>query len=359
MNLPLSCQQAGDAPSLATSPISAGTLLDARGLGVTLRTGGGAVELVRDVDVAVDRGEIVGLIGESGCGKSLSSMALLKLLPANMEIRGSVMFDGQDIGSLSPKAMRRVRGREISMVFQEPMTALDPVYPIGSQITEVIRSHEDVTRAHARDRSLEMLGLVGIPDPKRRFDEYPHQLSGGMRQRVMIAMALVTGPKLLIADEPTTAVDVTVQAQILRLLRRLNQELGTAILLITHDIGVVAEICARVIVMYAGEVVEECATDAVLCSPQHPYTSGLLRATPRPGVLRLEPIPGSVPQAGQRVLGCRFHPRCPWAADECLEPQQLIASGAAPHGHSVRCVRSPQLELPGVAAEGADEGVGS
>ncbi|WP_219416504.1 ABC transporter ATP-binding protein [Pseudonocardia nigra] len=323
-------------------------LLDVRDLTVSFRTPAGEVQAIRDVSFSVGPGELVGMVGESGSGKSVTGLSVLGLLPArSSRTEGQVLLDGRDILGLDERALAGVRGREISMIFQEPMTALDPVFTVGRQIAETLRRHRPVSRRAARARAVEMLGEVGIPAPHRRVDDYPHQLSGGMRQRAMIAMALVCGPRLLIADEPTTALDVTIQAQILELLRTISREHGTAVLLITHDLGVVAEVCQRLITMYAGEVVEQCPVDAALESPQHPYTSGLVRAVPGAGQrgTSLYAIPGRVPPLTDMPEGCRFRLRCEHAIDGCEQPQHLLPAGAA---HLARCWRHPDLDLPGV-----------
>jgi len=320
--------------------------LELRNLGVRLRTAQGEVQAVRDVDLTAAEGEVVGLVGESGSGKSVTALAVMGLLPPGLSrTTGAALLQGQDLLALRPDELTAVRGRDISMIFQEPMTALDPVFRVGDQIVETIRAHQKVSRQAARARSVEVLGDVGIPDPASRARAYPHQLSGGMRQRVMIAMALVAEPAVLIADEPTTALDVTVQAQILGLLHDLSREHGTAIVLITHDLGVVAETCSRIYTMYAGEVVESCRVDDALLDPQHPYTSGLIQAIPRSEKRRqpLYSIPGRVPPLSAMPEGCRFAPRCAHAADECRQPQPLLGLG----DRDVRCCRAAELSLPG------------
>jgi peptide/nickel transport system ATP-binding protein len=324
-------------------------LLDVRDLRVTIESGDRTMALVDGVSFSLGRSEVLGLIGESGCGKSMTALAMLRLLPPAARLAGEIRFGGTDLTTLSERDMKRLRGSEMSMIFQEPMTALDPVFTIGQQITEALRSHSAIGRRAARAQALDMLRSVGIPDPVRRFDEYPHQLSGGMRQRSLIAMALVCSPALLIADEPTTAVDITIQAQILELLRKLNRERGTAILFITHDIGVIAEICDRVLVMYAGQVVEASAVDDLLESPAHPYTSGLMWAVPRSGRRRerLKAIGGRVPEPGQVPRGCRFHPRCEFCRPSCTESEQIERPAGDP-SHLVRCERADELTLPGI-----------
>ena len=319
-----------------------------RNLEVSFLTVDGEVQAVRDVSFEVGRGEIVGLVGESGSGKSATALAIMGLLPVvSSRVRGSAMVSGVDMLALSPRQLARVRGRDMGMIFQEPMSALDPLFRIGDQIAETVRAHQRVSRRAAAARAVEILGEVGIPDAASRSRAYPHQLSGGMRQRVMIAMALVSEPAVLIADEPTTALDVTVQAQILGLLRRLSRDHGTAVVLITHDLGVVAETCSRIHVMYSGEIVEACGVDEALLAPKHPYTSALIQCIPRAGRHRqpLHSIPrrrGSSPD-DVRPSGCRFLPRCAHAAEICKAPQPLLVLGE----RAVRCVRHDQLALPG------------
>jgi peptide/nickel transport system ATP-binding protein len=296
-------------------------LLEVDELSVRFDSDEGSVHAVDRVSFALQAGEVLAMVGESGCGKSVTAMSLLRLLPASATLSGAVRFEDRDLLAIDLESLRSVRGREISFIFQEPMTSLNPVFTVGTQIAEVLRHHLDLDRAAARDRTLELLELVGIPAPARRIDEYPHQLSGGMRQRVMIAMAVACNPKVLIADEPTTALDVTIQAGILDLMRDIRERLGTAILLITHDLGVVADVADRVIVMYAGRLVEEAAADELFAHPQHPYTTGLLAALPRTGRRSadepLQEIPGVVPSLAQLPDACAFAPRCPRADEEC------------------------------------------
>ena len=330
-------------------------LLELRDVGVSFRTSAGDLAVTRGVSFRVARGERIGLVGESGCGKTVTGLAIMRLLAADSaRIAGRVLFEGRDLVSLPAPQMRALRGREIAMIFQEPMSALDPVFTIGHQIGQAYRSHFAVSRAEARERAVRALAQVGIALPSRRHDEYPHQLSGGMRQRVMIAMALVCEPKLLIADEPTTALDVTVQAQITDLLRDLSERTGTALLFITHDLGVVAETCTRMVTMYAGEVVEDAPVDAALARPRHPYTSGLLRSLPRltPRRAPLGFIPGRVPGAAEMPAGCRFLPRCGHGLANCAQPQTLHVLDRAPSDgplgeRRVRCWRADVLQLPG------------
>jgi peptide/nickel transport system ATP-binding protein/oligopeptide transport system ATP-binding protein len=311
---------------------AAGPILQVENLRTWFKTDNGIARAVDGVSFHVNPGETLGIVGESGSGKSVTSLSVMRLIPQPPgEIReGSrILFRGEngemeDLAAVSEKRMRQIRGNDIAMIFQEPMTSLNPVFKVGEQIVESLRLHQNLGKKDARDRAIEMLQLVGIPIPHQRVDEYPHQLSGGMRQRVMIAMALACNPKLLIADEPTTALDVTIQAQILELLNRLQEELGMSIILITHDLGVVAETCDRVIVMYAGQVFEEGPVDDVFHDPQNPYTEGLLRSMPRLGeeVERLAVIPGVVPSPLAWPAGCRFNDRCPygWEKTEQEEP---------------------------------------
>jgi len=320
------------------------TLLDVRRLTVNFFSEAGTVTPVDDVSFQLAKGETLALVGESGCGKSLTALSILQLLPraASIGPGSTIELDGQDLVSLDEAALRAVRGARIAMIFQDPMTSLDPVYTAGSQITEAIRAHRNVGKRQARERALELLEEVGIPDPLSRFDQYPHELSGGMRQRVMIAIALSCEPQVLIADEPTTALDVTVQAQILEILDRLRRSHDMAVLLITHDLGIVAGRADRVAVMYAGRIVETAPTDRLFQHPAHPYTQALLASVPRlTGPLqRLSPIQGTVPNPDAWPAGCRFHPRCPYAFDRC---QQQPPVRAVADGHETACwLESPQ-----------------
>ncbi len=319
-------------------------LLEVRGLRTSFYTRYGVVRAVDGIDFHVDRGEVVGLVGESGCGKSVTSLSILRLVsdPGRIDA-GSVVFDGQELLTLPSEKMREIRGNRISMIFQQPTSSLNPVVDIGSQIAEVLEVHRNMKKKAALDRALELFRMVGISDPARRLKAYPHEMSGGMAQRVMIAMALACEPELLIADEPTTALDVTIQAQILDLMRNLQRDLGTAIVLITHDLGVVAEMCDRVAVMYAGEIVETTDVHTLFARPSHPYTRGLIGSIPVPGLIRdaLEVIPGNVPNLIDLPAGCRFSPRCLVRVTEgvegCLEthPELRILEP----GHDVRCFR--------------------
>jgi peptide/nickel transport system ATP-binding protein/oligopeptide transport system ATP-binding protein len=306
-----------------------------------LRTRFGAFAAVDGVDLEVPRGRTLGIVGESGCGKSVLSLSVMGLVPRPGRVaEGRVVLEGRDLLALPPSEMRRVRGGQVAMIFQEPMTSLNPVHSVGAQIMEAMRAHEPGAR-DLRGRAIEALRRVRIPSPERRFEEYPHQLSGGMRQRVMIAMALACNPRVLIADEPTTALDVTVQAQILDLLRALQAETGMAIILITHDLGVVAEMADEVAVMYAGRVVERAPVAALFDDPQHPYTIGLLGSVPRldEDRARLLAIEGSVPPPFALPPGCRFAPRCPFAVAACREEVPGLR-GIGP-GHGVACIRAP------------------
>jgi peptide/nickel transport system ATP-binding protein len=318
-------------------------LLDIRGLKTHFRTDDGMVRAVDGVDLTIDRGETVGVVGESGCGKTVTAMTVLKLIqmPPGKIVAGSILWQGRDLVPLGAEDMRKLRSKEIAIIFQEPMTSLNPVYTIGHQIAETIRLHEGLNKREATDRAIEMLRLVNIPTAERRVHDYPHQFSGGMRQRVMIAMALSCNPKLLIADEPTTALDVTIQAQILDLLAEMKSRLGMAIMLITHAMGVVAETAQRVVVMYAGRVVEEATVERLFASPLHPYTQGLIRSIPRIDKdagkqARLEAIGGSVPSLITPPPGCRFAPRCKFAQPSCTEAVPELRTLES--GHKVACV---------------------
>jgi peptide/nickel transport system ATP-binding protein len=317
-------------------------LLEVRGLRTSFRLREGTVRAVTGIDLTVRRGEIVGLVGESGCGKSVSSLSILRLVaPPGVIEAGEVVFDGQDLLRLSEAKMRDVRGNRISMIFQQPTSSLNPVLNIGFQVGEVLEAHRHMKRRAARNRALELLRMVGIPDPKRRLAAYPHEMSGGMAQRVMIAMALACEPELLIADEPTTALDVTIQAQILDLMRRLQRETGTAIILITHDLGIVAEMCDRVAVMYAGEIIEQTDVRTLFRQPLHPYTQGLIGSVPALGQTKdeLAVIPGIVPNLIDLPAGCRFSPRCQARVEHDVRPATEVHPELRAHddGHDVRC----------------------
>jgi peptide/nickel transport system ATP-binding protein len=318
-------------------------LLDIRGLKTYFATDEGWVHAVDGVDLTIDRGETLGVVGESGCGKTVTALTVMKLIPMppGKIVAGQVLWQGRDLVPLDEAGMRGIRAKEIAMIFQEPMTSLNPVYTVGEQIAEVVRLHEGLGRGAALEKTIEMLRLVRIPNPERRFRDYPHQFSGGMRQRVMIAMALACNPKLLIADEPTTALDVTIQAQILDLIAELKARLGMAVMLITHAMGVVAETAQRVTVMYAGKVVEEAPVRELFAQPRHPYTQGLIRSIPRIDTAagrkeRLEQIRGVVPSLLDPPPGCRFAPRCKFAREDCtreIPPLREVAPG-----HKVACV---------------------
>jgi len=314
-------------------------LLQVSDLSVRFDTDEGPVHAVDRMSFSLSAGEVLGIVGESGCGKSVTCMSIVRLLPETASIEGRALFDGRDLLALSPRRLRSVRGREISFVFQEPMTSLNPVFTVGRQIGEVLQRHLELSRSAAQARVIELLRLVRIPAPERRVHEYPHQLSGGMRQRVMIAMALACDPKVLVADEPTTALDVTIQAGILDLLRDIRERLGTAVILITHNLGVVADIADRVLVMYAGRKAEESDVSELFAHPQHPYTIGLLGAIPRPTengqVERLREIPGRVPSLRSLPVGCAFADRCP-RADETTRTQQPELRQIRPD-HLVAC----------------------
>ena len=317
-------------------------LLDVRGLRTSFHTREGVVRAVDGIDFSVYPGEIMGLVGESGCGKSVTSLSIMRLVakPGHID-GGQVVFDGGDLLTLSNDDMRKIRGDRISMIFQQPTSSLNPVWDVGRQLAEVLEIHRNMKRSAARNRALDMLRMVGIPDPERRLKSYPHELSGGMAQRVMIAMALACEPDLLIADEPTTALDVTIQAQILDLIRNLRDETGTGVILITHDLGVVAETCDRVAVMYAGEIVEQTDVVSLFRDPTHPYTRGLIGSVPVPGDLRdeLAVIPGNVPNLIDLPPACRFAPRCTARVEAglaiCTEQHPSLLPVA--NGHDVRC----------------------
>jgi peptide/nickel transport system ATP-binding protein len=330
--------------ALPTAP-----LLEVDGLKTHFFTRDGVVRAVDGVSFSIQPGETLALVGESGCGKSVTSLSILRLIasPPGRTVAGAVRFDGRDLLALSEPAMRKVRGNEISMIFQEPMTSLNPVLTVGRQIAEALVLHRGLDRARAMERAIEMLRLVNIPEAARRATEYPHQMSGGMRQRVMIAMALACDPKLLIADEPTTALDVTIQAQILDLMRALKEKTGAAILLITHDLGVVAEMAQRVVVMYAGRKVEEAKVDDLFARPRHPYTRGLINSIPRLGAkagrMRLAEIPGMVPSLREPIAGCPFATRCPYVVERCRVEMPPLETKA--EGHTVACWVADRLPV--------------
>jgi peptide/nickel transport system ATP-binding protein len=327
--------------------MTAGPLIDIKGLRVRFHGDDGrTTHAVDSVDLSVTEGATLGLVGESGCGKSVTSLAIMGLLPKqSAEISGSIRFDGLDLVSAPDEELRDLRGNRLAMIFQEPMTSLNPSFTIGDQIVETILRHRGGSRRSARERAVELLRRVHIPSPEKRIDEYPHKLSGGMRQRVMIAMALACDPRLLIADEPTTALDVTLQAQILELMRELKAASNAAIILITHDLGVVAEVCDEVAVMYAGEIVERAAVDQLFASPQHPYTVGLLGSIPRLDrrAAHLATIEGMVPNMANPPAGCRFAARCPFVTEACTRSPTPLAELSP--GHASRCIRAPLERL--------------
>ncbi len=327
--------------------VSNGALLHIKGLRTYFDTDEGMVQAVDGVDLAIGHGETVCVVGESGCGKTVTALSVLKLIamPPGRIAGGQILWQGRDLVPLGADEINRIRASEIAFVFQEPMTSLNPVYTVGDQISEVIQLHQKLSRRAALERAIELLALVQIPNPSRRVHDYPHHFSGGMRQRVMIAMALSCNPKLLIADEPTTALDVTIQAQILDLLLDMKSRFGMSIMLITHAMGVVAEVAQRVAVMYAGKVVEEASVDRLFASPRHPYTQGLIRSIPRIDLAaarkqRLETIAGTVPKLIDPPVGCRFAARCRLAVDECRRAQPELREIEA--GHRVACIRAEE-----------------
>ncbi len=323
-------------------------ILQVRNLRTVFGSERGEIVAVDDVSFDVGRGEVLGIVGESGSGKSVTALSIMGLLPQppGRVAGGAIMFEGEDLLKLGPRARRAVRGGAIGMIFQEPMTSLNPVFTVGDQIVETIRAHERMGPRAARARAIDMLGRVGIAAPDRRMDDYPHQLSGGMRQRVMIAMALSCSPRLLLADEPTTALDVTIQAQILDLLRDLQRELGMAVVIITHNMGVIAEFAERVLVMYAGRIAEEGPVEQIFDAPRHPYTVGLLASTPdiAQESARLRTIPGGLPNLAAPPPGCRFAPRCERAIEACTAGRPpLVAVGPA---HQAACIRAEAVKVP-------------
>jgi oligopeptide/dipeptide ABC transporter ATP-binding protein len=322
-------------------------LLEVRSLHTEFRTGAGLVRAVDGVSYTVEPGETVAIVGESGSGKSVGALSILRLIPdpPGRITAGEIIFDGRDLRKLSEAEMRDIRGRDIGMVFQEPMTSLNPVLTIGRQITETLEQHQGADRAAADKRAVELLEMVGIADPKRRLRQYPHQLSGGMRQRVMIAIALACSPKLIIADEPTTALDVTIQAQILELMKSLTRKLGVAQIIITHNLGVVARYAARVNVMYAGRIVEAGSAEAIYHRPRHPYTMALLKSVPRldrPRQARLDPVEGQPPDLTKLDGGCSFRPRCRFAVARCAAAQPKLEPAGEGGGHLVACFRDAE-----------------
>lgn len=318
-------------------------LLEIQHLATAFPTEAGEARAVDDVTLSVDKGQVLGIVGESGCGKSITSLSILRLIPPPGKIvGGEIRLDGQNLLELSESQMRSIRGNRIALIPQDPMTSLNPVYTVGAQIMEAVELHQKVSKAEARKKAVAVLDQVRIPEARTRVDEYPHQFSGGMRQRVMIAMALACEPELLIADEPTTALDVTVQAQILDLLREIQKSHGTAIVLITHDLGVVAEMCDTVAVMYAGSVVEYATVQDLFKNPKHPYTIGLMNSLPKPGSERLIPIDGQPPSLVNLPQGCRFSNRCPWRVDIC--DQSIPPLETKSPGHDARCFLVEKVE---------------
>jgi peptide/nickel transport system ATP-binding protein len=321
-------------------------LLRVEDLRVEFPTGDGVVHAVDGITYQVHRGRTLGIVGESGSGKTVASMTTLGLTRGQgARISGRILFEGRDLVSLPEGELRAIRGNDIAMIFQDPLSALHPLYSVGFQLVEAVLAHRDVSKAKARERAIELLGLVGIPDPARRVDDYPHEFSGGMRQRAMIAMALSNDPKLLIADEPTTALDVTVQAQILDLLERLQRELGMAIVIITHDLGVVAEMADDIAVMYAGRIVETASAELLFAGPEHPYTWGLLKSIPTLSSSRdeeLVPIPGTPPSLINRPSGCHFHPRCPYAQPDHARIDPALEPVPDEPTHHVACLLDPE-----------------
>lgn len=315
-------------------------IIEVKGLRTSFFTDEGEIPAVDDVDFHIREGEILGVVGESGCGKSVTSLSIMGLVPTppGKIVDGEIVFNGENIVHFSEKRMRQIRGNDIAMIFQEPMTSLNPLFTIGDQMIEGIKIHMKWDKKKSRLKAIEIMKRVGLPRPEELMDEYPHQLSGGMRQRVMIAMAMACNPKLLIADEPTTALDVTIQSQILKLMKELNVEMNTAIMLITHDLGVVAQICERVVVMYAGRIVEEGEVSSIFKNPKHPYTKGLLKSVPdiRNKNERLYSIPGNVPKPGSIKQGCRFAERCEFAFDRCFSENPSLYE-VDNNGHRVRC----------------------
>ncbi len=318
------------------------SLLEVRDLSLFFKTSSVPLNVVNKLSLSIEKAQIFGLAGESGCGKSLTALAVMGLLPENAYVEGSVVFEGRNLLAMEKEALRKLRGKEVSMIFQEPMTSLNPVLTVGYQIAEALETHTGLSKKAALERSVELLRAVKIPSPETRAKEYPHQMSGGMRQRVMIAMAIACNPSLLIADEPTTALDVTIEAQILELLRNIRDERNMAVLLITHDIGVIAENAEVAAIMYAGRIVEFSRVSAVLETPKHPYTMGLLESLPKQKGIPLKPIRGSVPRPGELPLGCKFSDRCPYMIPECAKEEPQLREITA--GQFARCIRSEEIK---------------
>lgn len=323
------------------------SILEIDGLNTSFFTDDGEVPAVSNVNFSINKGEVLGVVGESGCGKSVTSLSVMDLVPDPGKVTGGhIRFKDEELTRASERRMRQIRGNEIAMIFQEPMTSLNPVFTIGNQLVEGIRLHKKISKREASAQAVQIMKKVGLPRAEQLMKEYPHQLSGGMRQRVMIAMAMACEPELLIADEPTTALDVTIQAQILDLMKRLNQDSDTSIMLITHDLGVVADVCDRIVVMYAGQVVEEGDVRTIFNHPQHPYTEGLIQSVPnmKEKQTRLHSIPGNVPKPGTLTKGCLFAPRCPYAFDRCTQEDPELFETA--DNHDVRCFLYDNVENP-------------
>lgn len=331
------------------------TILSVDRLVTAFKTSDGLIPAVRGTSFSVKKGETLCIVGESGCGKSITALSIMGLLPSNGKVaEGAITFENKNLLSLKPEELRKIRGNDISIIFQEPMTALNPVFTVGFQIREPLMIHKKLSKRAAHKKGVELLKHVGIPSPEARMNQYPHELSGGMRQRVMIAIALACGPKLLVADEPTTALDVTIQAQIIDLLNDLKRDSEMSLIMITHDMGVVAEIADRVIVMYAGEIIENGTVEEIFNEPQHPYTRGLLSSVPNVDdpEFNLNPIPGSLPLLSERITGCRFHPRCVHAMDKCRlhSPEEFSVSST----HQARCWLMEEEEVNGVGRQSAN-----
>jgi oligopeptide/dipeptide ABC transporter ATP-binding protein len=318
------------------------SLLEVRDLSISFSTSSGPLNVVNKLNFLINEAEVFGLVGESGCGKSLTALAIMGLLPENSFAEGELHFKSRDLLTTDKESMRRLRGKEISMIFQEPMTSLNPVLTVGYQIAEVLTTHMGLSRKTATEKVVELLKAVSIPSPEIRLKEYPHQMSGGMRQRIMIAMAIACNPSLLIADEPTTALDVTIEAQILELMRNLREERNMAVLLITHDIGVIAENAERAAVMYAGRIMETSRVSEVLETPKHPYTIGLLESLPKRKGVPLKPIPGSVPRPEELPPGCKFSDRCGYMIPDCRKEEPALRE--ITRGHFARCIRAEEMQ---------------
>jgi oligopeptide/dipeptide ABC transporter ATP-binding protein len=317
-------------------------LLNIKDLNIFFRSARGSIKIVNDLSFEIEEAEVFGLVGESGCGKSMTALSIMGILPQNSSVEGRITFQGYNLLTLDKESIRRLRGKEIAMIFQEPMTSLNPVLTVGYQVAEVLITHLKLSKKEAMAKTVELFRAVSIPSPELRIKEYPHQMSGGMRQRAMIAMAIACSPSLLIADEPTTALDVTIQAQILELLQRLRREMKMAILLITHDLGIIAENAQRVAIMYAGRLMELCTADELFQNPRHPYTMGLLDSLPKEKGMPLMPIPGFVPQPYELPPGCKFSDRCRFAIPACQEKEPELRPIISSL-HLVRCIRSEEI----------------